>query len=81
MAKITITLDLSDAESLLLRTCSLERVLNNALRIAERAARAKRLPDDVADAVGCALGDIPAVKPLARKLWDTAREECMKARG
>lgn len=64
--KITIEIELDEREEAYIRTCSLERVMNNALWIAQRVRS-----DD--ERVQCALDDIPDAMPIASKLWNAAR--------
>ena len=69
---------LTKAEETMLLDTSLERVMNNAIFVGMKAMTAKNA--DLAERAGILVDDCEAMKVLADKLWNHARNEVLKSR-
>jgi hypothetical protein len=72
--KITIELELNKDEPLLIRTCSIERVLNNAIEVGSYVQNLSRARDDMAQNGSTLWQDCDMVKPVLRKIWGAISE-------
>lgn len=75
--KLTIEIEVTEREATYIRTCSLERVMNNALWLAEKAARSRN--EEVSERAGIALDDIPPTRDIAAPLWNAVRDAIFRA--
>ena len=75
---ITVTLVLSQREQAHILQNSIERVLNNAIFVGEKACASK---DEATSERGFTLfQDCEDLKEITTKLWNSARNEIFKAR-
>lgn len=75
--KLTIEIEITEREAHYIRTCSLERVMNNALQLAEAFPFPQ--DDDTEAHVGYALDDIPPARDIAVPLWNAVRDAIFRA--
>jgi hypothetical protein len=66
-------MSLSDQERLQLLTCSIERVINNALWLADKGMKSKSA--EVSERAWILQDDLEALKPLLCRLWSNAQED------
>lgn len=73
-----MTMNLTKQEETMLLQNSLERVINNAIFVGTKAMASKN--PDTSERAYILVDDCEAMRSLASRLWNDAREEVIKAR-
>lgn len=76
--KITIEIEISEADCLRLAKNSIERVLNNASRVGHYAERHGN--ESIRDFGSTLWQDADELNGVATRIWAAAREACFRAR-
>jgi len=72
--KITVEIELNKDEPMLIRTCSVERVLNNAIEVGTYVQNLGRAREDMQENGSTLWQDCDMLKPVLRNIWNTVSE-------
>jgi hypothetical protein len=72
--KLLVEIELSKDEPMLIRTCSVERVLNNAIEVGTYVQNLGRAREDMQENGSILWQDCDMLKPVLRKIWNTVSE-------
>jgi len=78
LTRVTLTLVLNEADCLRLLDNSIERVLSNAARVGEAAAKAKS--EALSEAGSVLWQDADELRPLTTRIWNAARDAVLRIR-